>query len=67
LRKEKKGLEQMNGYMEDCKEYLEEREEAQNKIELLQLALNHKEMKALSEKKENLKESIKASTEKKLE
>lgn len=57
----------MDGYMEDCKEYLQAREEAQNKIELLQIAINNKEVKGLVEKKESLAESIKASTEKKSE
>jgi len=35
LWKEKKGLELMDGYMEDCKEFIEAREDANNKIELL--------------------------------
>lgn len=35
LWKEKKGLELMDGYMEDCKEFIEAWEDANNKIELL--------------------------------
>lgn len=57
----------MDGYMEDCKEYLQAWEQAHDSIELLQIAINHKEIINLVEKKDALKDSIKASTDKKSE
>ena len=30
--------------MEDCKEFLDAREDAQNKMELLQIAINHQDI-----------------------
>lgn len=67
LRKEKKGLELMNGYIEDCKEYIDAWDEANNKIELLTIQINNNEIKSLIEKKQDLKESLKSSIESKQE
>ena len=45
--------------MEDCKEFIEAWEYANNWIELLTIAINQKEIQDLTEKKEDLKESLK--------
>ena len=57
----------MDGYMEDCKEFIEAREDAQNKIELLTIAINKNEISSLFEKKTDLQESLKSALESKNE
>lgn len=65
LRKEKRGLEQMDGYMEDCKDLLEAREAASNQIELLNIVYLEKSLDDLFKKKSDLEESIRVSAVKK--